>query len=154
MFMFRSRRTALARRVWKARVGGHEGAAAEVRALLKRLKEGELEALVAAVESRGADLSGCVVLPRDPPLDPLLLCCQAWRWPDLKLPCELKRLPACRSTKDPLYVCCNPYHWSRLCKPGKTSLVKCQCACQLACATRAVKAVLQLLCTCFITRDM
>ncbi|KDR07534.1 hypothetical protein L798_02913 [Zootermopsis nevadensis] len=87
--------------------------------LLKRLKESQLEMLLAAVESRGADLSACVLLPRDQPplLDPRLLCCQLWRWPDLRQDAELKRLPVCRSSKDTVYICCNPYHWSRLCKP-------------------------------------
>ncbi|KZC04010.1 Mothers against decapentaplegic like protein 6 [Dufourea novaeangliae] len=51
------------------------------------------------------------------PIDPHLLCCQIWRWPDLAHPSELKRLPVCHSAKDPVYICCNPYHWSRLCKP-------------------------------------
>lgn len=48
-----------------------------------------------------------------------LLSCQIWRWPDICLTTQLKKLPLCHSTKDPSYVCCNPYHWSRLCKPGK-----------------------------------
>ncbi|XP_057337733.1 dwarfin sma-3 [Microplitis mediator] len=46
-----------------------------------------------------------------------LLSCQIWRWPDISLTTQLKKLPLCHSTKDPSYVCCNPYHWSRLCKP-------------------------------------
>ncbi|XP_008557576.1 mothers against decapentaplegic homolog 6 [Microplitis demolitor] len=46
-----------------------------------------------------------------------LLSCQIWRWPDICLTTQLKKLPLCHSTKDPSYVCCNPYHWSRLCKP-------------------------------------
>ena len=54
-----------------------------------------------------------------PSVDPHLLSCQIWRWPDLTHSSELKRLPVCHSAKDPVYVCCNPYHWSRLCKPGK-----------------------------------
>lgn len=87
--------------------------------LLKRLKDNQLEMLLAAIDSRGADLSACVLLPRDQPsmLDPHLLCCQFWRWPDLRQAAELKRLPVCRSSKDTVYICCNPYHWSRLCKP-------------------------------------
>ncbi|XP_078040831.1 daughters against dpp [Augochlora pura] len=51
------------------------------------------------------------------PIDPHLLCCQIWRWPDLTHSSELKRLPVCHSAKDPVYICCNPYHWGRLCKP-------------------------------------
>ncbi|XP_015590044.1 mothers against decapentaplegic homolog 6 [Cephus cinctus] len=155
--------------------------------LLKSLKENQLEMLLAAVESYGADLSSCVLVPRrhvlipedeeqyyyqeqhhqeqthwppsppisptsptrrtqqqqrlspteernpakpvrdrcrgprtldsSPLLDPHLLSCQIWRWPDLAHSSELKRLPVCHSAKDPVYICCNPYHWSRLCKP-------------------------------------
>ncbi|XP_046397985.1 mothers against decapentaplegic homolog 7 [Ischnura elegans] len=157
--------------------------------LVKRLKEQQLERLLAAVENRGMDdYSGCVLVPRDgceggdsgkeepmeescaedeesssaaaamdsagsspasspnccaylsshhhhqsstfhhlqhqhrqhnnpPPVPPQVLCCQIWRWPDLRLPSELKRLPLCKTSKDPVYICCNPYHWSRLCKP-------------------------------------
>ncbi|XP_067013036.1 mothers against decapentaplegic homolog 6 [Anabrus simplex] len=127
MFMFRSKRTTLAKRLLKARVRREHETTCEAEdgsalfnrtALLKQLKENQLEMLVAAVESRGADLQACVLLPKDlPPVDPHLLCCQIWRWPDLQQPEELKRLPVCRSAKDPVYICCNPYHWSRLCKP-------------------------------------
>ncbi|XP_054003759.1 mothers against decapentaplegic homolog 6 [Hylaeus anthracinus] len=167
--------------------------------LLKSLKENQLEMLVTAVESCGADLGSCVLVPRhhpedvydadqqyyrphrynhhnnhyhyhhphhnhyhnrhhrrhhrssslenddeqnsgsedscaspmrnercrppmrgaieNAPIDPHLLCCQIWRWPDLAHSSELKTLPVCHSAKDPVYICCNPYHWSRLCKP-------------------------------------
>ncbi|KAG7213113.1 hypothetical protein KM043_002436 [Ampulex compressa] len=147
--------------------------------LLKSLKENQLEMLLTAVESCGADLGSCVLVPRlnpedshdtdqqqlqqqqqqqqqqqyhhstledeelqqysteesaspmrpencrvpirgapeNAPVDPHLLCCQIWRWPDLTHSSELKRLPVCHSAKDPVYICCNPYHWSRLCKP-------------------------------------
>nr|CAD7462175.1 unnamed protein product [Timema tahoe] len=151
MFMFRSKRTTLAKRLWKSRVrqehetqgttegqesacyphsfetgggvccgggGGASPAEAALKTLLKRLKENQLEMLLAAVESRGADLSACVLLPRDLPPEPHVLCCQIWRWPDVRQHCELKRLPVCRADKDPVYLCCNPYHWSRLCRPG------------------------------------
>lgn len=155
---------------------------------LRTLKENQLEMLLNAVESFGAYLGSCVLVPRDteprqqmsrrsyrhhhyphnhhhhhyylrhlshhyshhrqsnydensvalsstklerdrcrtpsrgsmcdlPSIDPLLLCCQIWRWPDLTHSSELKKLPVCLSSKDPFSVCCNPYHWSRLCKP-------------------------------------
>lgn len=158
--------------------------------LLKTLKENQLEMLLNAIESFGADLGSCVLVPRSrldnepqvlrrshrhhhyphnhhhhyylrhlshhyshhrqnvcdentvtlpankierercrtpargslcdlPSIDPLLLCCQIWRWPDLTHSSELKKLPVCHSAKDPVFVCCNPYHWSRLCKPGE-----------------------------------
>lgn len=149
--MFRSKRNALVKRLWKHRVkqqqqqrnssGGEEdeGAGAaesggvdgelEVKAvaysMLKRLKEGQLELLVQAVESRGGDTSTCVSVPRGDvrmgrrSVAPHVLCCQLLRWPDLKQPFELKRLASCcaHDEDDPVYTCCNPYHWSRLCKP-------------------------------------
>lgn len=166
MFMFKTKRNTLVKRLWKARVAKKQYEASGetetclsssppsycwccccnrytsscseqqqqqcysaemVRSdLLKRFKESQLEMLLAAIESRGADLSACVLLPRDQPpmLDPRLLCCQLWRWPDLRQATELKRLPVCRSSKDTVYICCNPYHWSRLCKPGKWQFMR------------------------------
>ncbi|KAI4482696.1 hypothetical protein M0804_008549 [Polistes exclamans] len=116
--------------------------------LLKTLKENQLEMLLTAVESCGADLGSCILVPRqqrpfrnssdsdseiddqqqqrlleNTSMDPLVLCCQIWRWPDLMPSEELKRLPICHSAKDPVYVCCNPYHWSRLCKPAPPALL-------------------------------
>lgn len=161
MFMFRSRRSNLSKRLWKARVkrgGGssnnnetecetqtatnnrnqsppeymvfddlygnnnsYEDAETVVRTdVLKKLKDHQLEMLLVAVESRGADLSDCVLVPRGGTGDTEahVRCCQVWRWPDLRHAAELKRLPMCGSAKDPVYICCNPYHWSRLCQPG------------------------------------
>lgn len=142
MFMFRSKRTSLAKRLWKARIRREHETGCQTKTdadlneenkdpknscdenvlrtyLLKRLKENELEMLVTAVESGGDEVSTCVLLPRDLVDEPHLRCCQTWRWPDLRQPCELKQLPLCDSAKDPYYVCCNPYHYSRLCKPGE-----------------------------------
>lgn len=91
--------------------------------LLKKLEEHQLEMLIQAVESKGADLSACVLLPRDSvgatDVDLHVLSCQIWRWPGLRESTQMRRLPGCRSAKDPVYTCCNPYHWSRLCQPGK-----------------------------------
>lgn len=135
MYMFRSRKSSLAKRLWKARIKKEHETGCQTKIdetkpnnwsenilrtyVLRRLKEHQLEMLVTAVESGGADLSTCVLLPRDLVEDPHLRCCQTWRWPDLRQPCELKQLPMCESAKDPVYICCNPYHWSRLCKPGE-----------------------------------
>lgn len=88
-------------------------------AVLKRLKDQQLEMLVEAVESGGAGVSTCVLVPKSLLPEPQLLCCQIWRWPDLRSTAELRRTPACSSASDPIYTCCNPYHWSRLCEPGK-----------------------------------
>lgn len=38
---------------------------------------------------------------------------RAFRFPDLRDPAELRRLPLCSDQ-----LCCNPYHFSRLCEPG------------------------------------
>lgn len=90
--------------------------------MLKRLKETQLCLLVQAVESRGGDTTSCVLVPKGDvrvgrrTVAPHVLCCQLWRWPDVRHPFELKRLTCCSSVDDPVDICCNPYHWSRLCK--------------------------------------
>ncbi|KAG8295457.1 Mothers against decapentaplegic 7 [Homalodisca vitripennis] len=146
MFMFRSKRTALAKRLWKARIRRENEAGGEAERddvnenrdprdfanaderslrtkLLKRLKESQLETLAFAVENGESSMSTCVMLPKDLVEEPHLKCCQTWRWPDLRQPQELKQLPLCDSIKDPAYICCNPYHWSRICKPASRSTV-------------------------------
>ena len=115
-FMFRSRRSGLVKRLWKHRrrvehrqdeAGGPPQAApssssstssstedlelkATMHSFLKRLKDQQLQALVAAVESEGADNTGCVLLPRGDTVrlerrsvQPHVLCCQIWRFPGL-----------------------------------------------------------------------
>lgn len=144
MFMFRSKRTALAKRLWKARIRREHEAGGEAKAdpnenrdptdftnvdertlrtnFLKRLKENQLEMLAFAVENGESAGSNCVMLPRNLVEEPHLKCCQTWRWPDLRQPGELKQLPVCESSEDTTSICCNPYHWSRICKPGKFNL--------------------------------
>ncbi|XP_067171887.1 mothers against decapentaplegic homolog 7 isoform X2 [Apteryx mantelli] len=171
--MFRTKRSALVRRLWRSRApGGDEeaaaaaepggggggaavaaagaaargccpgkagrggraaaaaGAEAELKALthavLKRLKERQLEGLLRAVESRGGARTPCLLLPAKAadarlgahwyPL-PLLLC-KVFRWPDLRHCSEVKRLCGCESygKAHPELVCCNPHHLSRLCE--------------------------------------
>lgn len=148
--MFRSKRNALTKRLWKLREStsingrqnvGADGAQSDVattdilgpeelevktvaQSMLKRLKETQLELLLQAVESRGADDTGCVLVPQGNlrlgrrTAAPHVLCSQLWRWSDVRHDYELKRLPWCQSASDPLYICCNPYHWSRIFKPG------------------------------------
>lgn len=141
MFMFRSKRNTLAKRLWKARIRREHEAGGKTETdnanenrdprdfrnvdecnlrtnFLKRLKESQLEMLAFAVENK-EESGTCVLLPRDIIDEPHLKCCQTWRWPDLRQPCELKQLPLCQSSKDPAFICCNPYHWSRICKPGE-----------------------------------
>ncbi|XP_065718021.1 mothers against decapentaplegic homolog 7-like isoform X1 [Patagioenas fasciata] len=105
------------------------GAEAELKALthavLKRLKERQLEGLLHAVESRGGARTPCLLLPAKAdsrlgqhwyPL-PMLLC-KVFRWPDLRHCSEVKRLRCCESygKAHPELVCCNPHHLSRLCE--------------------------------------
>ncbi|XP_064293993.1 mothers against decapentaplegic homolog 7 isoform X1 [Phalacrocorax carbo] len=115
----------------KAGRGGRAaaGAEAELKALthavLKRLKERQLEGLLHAVESRGGARTPCLLLPAKAdsrlgqhwyPL-PVLLC-KVFRWPDLRHCSEVKRLCCCESygKAHPELVCCNPHHLSRLCE--------------------------------------
>lgn len=145
MFMFRSRRATLTKRLTKAARkrrppgGGVDDCAASapnLETLLRQLQENQLEMLLRAVERGSGD---CVLVRKEktlpPPLQPHLLCCQTWRWPEVKQASELRRLPSCRSASDPVYVCCNPYHWSRLCLPGMCK--ECMFGCLLiACCMR------------------
>ncbi|KAG6931386.1 SMAD family member 7, partial [Chelydra serpentina] len=107
----------------------HHGSEAELKALihavLKRLKEKQLEGLLQAVESKGGARTSCLLLPGkvDSKLGqhwyslPLLLC-KVFRWPDLRHCSEVKRLCCCESygKTHPELVCCNPHHLSRLCE--------------------------------------
>ena len=100
---------------------------------LKKLKDQQLELLLEAVEGKGTAQTSCVLFPkgeirlgRGRTVLPHVLCCQLYRWTDIRHDAELKRLQYCCQTnkeKDPDAsgtVCCNPYHLSRLCRPGKT----------------------------------
>ncbi|XP_013784160.2 mothers against decapentaplegic homolog 6-like isoform X2 [Limulus polyphemus] len=136
--MFRPKRNTLVKRLWKQRILNYfaEDEAScslenqedlemksAIHSMLKRLKEPQLERLVQAVETHGADISGCVLVPRGDlrfgrqTSAPHVLCCRLWRWPDIQQPFELKRLNWCQTVNDPLYICCNPFHWSKLYKP-------------------------------------
>ncbi|XP_018574141.1 mothers against decapentaplegic homolog 6 [Anoplophora glabripennis] len=124
MFMFRSKKANLTKRLVKARKrrGNETRRTAEeetdsISTLLKKLQENQLEMLLRAIDTTGKDLTNCVLLPQAFGEEPHVLCCQTWRWPDLRQGSELRRLPMCRSASDPVYICCNPYHWSRLCQP-------------------------------------
>lgn len=96
-------------------------------ALLKRLKEKPLDALLGAVESKGGMPSECVLVPQTElrlgghTISPQYLLCKLYRWDDLLHTAQLKALCHCQSfgAVDSTKVCCNPYHYSRLCGPGK-----------------------------------
>lgn len=127
MFIFRSRRSTLTKRLLKARKrrSANDNGESVMLMILKELQDNQLGMLWTAVDSRGQDLSNCncVLLRRDLQPLPHVLCCQAWRWPDIRYTNELRRLPICRSASDPVYICCNPYHWSRVYQPGESSHV-------------------------------
>ena len=127
--MFRSKRSALVKRLWKNRILQNETkceistdieleAKSVAQSMLKRLKEKQLETLIASIESKGGEKTGCVLLPNADlrlgkrSVAPHVLCCQVWRWPDLLSSARLKRLAHCESEDDPAYICCNPFHWS------------------------------------------
>lgn len=129
MFVFRSRRHVLIKRLWEQRCQNNEedGCHFEesrwkrsVMALLRRLKEDQLEALVKAAQ--GFDFGQCVMAPAGQP-EPNVVLAKLLRWPDLQQePFELKRLSICSVKEDHqqqrLYECCNPYHWSRRMDPS------------------------------------
>ncbi|XP_030842694.1 mothers against decapentaplegic homolog 6 [Strongylocentrotus purpuratus] len=141
--MFRSRRSALVRRLLRSRVGcthgNDSGSSADreseaetdlkaaANSFLKRLKEKQLELLLEALESRGGTHTNCVPISKGElgrrTVAPHVLCCQLFRWPELKHGSELKRLKFCceisqqGDEESSGTVCCNPYHISRLCRP-------------------------------------
>lgn len=155
MFMFRSRKSALVKRAWKARKLGlsdaphqeprQQEAAQQIKVaafhLLRRLTEAQLELLVAALDSGGGDPGECVLVPREAgeervgghSLPPHLLMCWVWRWPDLFAPGQhgatpLQRLPSCAARNDHVYVCANPHHWARLLQTGECRAARCRVA--------------------------
>ncbi|XP_053888861.1 mothers against decapentaplegic homolog 7 isoform X2 [Malaclemys terrapin pileata] len=112
-------------KITKAHLGSEAELKALTHAVLKRLKEKQLEVLLQAVESKGGARTSCLLLPGkvDSKLGqhwyslPLLLC-KVFRWPDLRHCSEVKRLCCCESygKTHPELVCCNPHHLSRLCE--------------------------------------
>lgn len=133
--MFRSKRTAHVKRLWKNRILQNETSSPDennpeelekksvTQSMLKRLKEKQLEMMIQSVESKGEEITGCVLLPKGDfrlgrrVVAPHILCLQMWRWPNISSESELKKMPFCETIDDPAYVCCNPFHWSR--KTGK-----------------------------------
>jgi MAD (mothers against decapentaplegic) family protein 6/7 len=163
--MFRSRRCTLVKQLWKfsqcqdeqeeteeeaERLPLHRQSASksaakrrQIQTMLKRLKEAQLETLVKAVETKGANPGDCVLTPSANQLHVQLA--SVFRWPDIHHDFELKRLAICNGhhidrltpttanklSDNPmmnmehpnkLYECCNPYHWSRIFKPSKYTI--------------------------------
>lgn len=98
--------------------------------LVKPLKDQQLETLHQAIQSErnvvGAastvGTTGCVLVQRGQKdlldIEPHVIACRIWKYPDLQYAEELKAIPSCINQKDRVYACCNPTHWSRLCRPG------------------------------------
>jgi len=146
--MFRSKRSSLAKRLWKKRISGIDSNDEErrrqlepidrldsqvetcVQSMLKRLKENQLQSLIRAIDSKGGEVSDCVLVPKVEirigkrvSIGPHVLCCQVWRWPNIRHSSDIKPLHWCNcSTSDPIYVCINPYHWTQVCKTGINSM--------------------------------
>ncbi|RZC34770.1 MH1 domain containing protein, partial [Asbolus verrucosus] len=106
-----------------------------IKYLVKKLKEklNELEYLVTAVTTHGANASKCVTLQRtsDGRLQisgcttfPHLIYARIWRWPDLRNHWrELQHVQHCQYAFDLNYlsVCVNPYHYERVISPSLTT---------------------------------
>jgi len=137
MFMFRPRRNALVKRLWRQQqqvggggvTGGSVKAAAH--ALFKRLSDDQLAALVDAVDAANAKSSPCLHLDPDTLNKSCqeaahVILCRIFRWPELDGSGQLKRVislctsstssssSSSTSSSDSTSICCNPYHWSRL----------------------------------------
>ena len=128
MFIFRSRRSSLVKRLWRLQPGDENNRErrAVATAVLKRLKEPALEGLVRALEGSGKDSGVCCLVPKGGlrlgrlgTVSPQVLTSQLFRWPDLQEECELEQVKAlCQNQDQDLFVCCNPWHWARTLPPG------------------------------------
>lgn len=97
--------------------------------LVNPLKDQQLETLHQAIQSERncvvastVGTTGCVLVQRGQKdlmdIEPHVIACRIWKYPDLQYAEELKAIPSCINQKDRVYACCNPTHWSRLCRPG------------------------------------
>ena len=127
MFIFRSRRSTLVKRLWRLQPGddNNQERRAVATAVLKRLKEPALEGLVRALENSGADSGVCCLVPKGGlrlgrlgTVSPQVLTAQLFRWPQVREEGELVQVEALCKNQDELFVCCNPWHWARALTPG------------------------------------
>ena len=132
-FMFRFKRNNLVKRLWRLRLASDEGACKDeeprdyikniTHSMLKSISEDSLEMMVKAVESKGTEQTGCILIPTSVlrqskySIELHVLCCKLWRWADLRIEQPLRQLSGCSQTDD-AKVCCNPFHWSRLLLAG------------------------------------
>ena len=133
MFIFRSRRSSLVKRLWRLQPLGEDDNNRERRAVatavLKRLKEPALEGLVRALEAGGKDSGVCCLVPKGGlrlgrlgTVSPQVLTAQLFRWQDVKGEEELVQVKAiCQNQDQDLFVCCNPWHWARALPLGESS---------------------------------
>ena len=127
MFIFRSRRSTLVKRLWRLQPGddNNRERRAVASAVLKRLKEPALEGLVRALEGSGKDSGVCCLVPRGGlrlgrlgTVSPQVLTAQLFRWPDVEEEEQLVQVTALCQNQDNLFVCCNPWHWARALPAG------------------------------------
>jgi hypothetical protein len=131
MFIFASRRTGLLKRLWRQQP--RDEAVAEQRAvataLLKRLKEPQLEGLVQAAEGSGREAGPCCRVPcgnlrlgRRGAVSPQVLTARLLRWPEVREEAELVLSGLCPlggEEGEGGSVCCNPWHWARRLDSGQ-----------------------------------
>ena len=132
MFIFRSRRSTLVKRLWRLQPGddNNRERRAVASAVLKRLKEPALEGLVRALEGSGKDSGVCCLVPRGGlrlgrlgTVSPQVLTAQLFRWPDVEEEEQLVQVTALCQNQDNLFVCCNPWHWARALPAGFQSFL-------------------------------
>ena len=133
MFIFRSRRSSLVKRLWRLQPGDDNNGErrAVATAVLKRLKEPALEGLVRALEGSGKDSGVCCLVPKGGlrlgrlgTVSPQVLTAQLFRWPDVQEEEQLVQVkPLCENQDQDLFVCCNPWHWARALPTGEITFV-------------------------------
>lgn len=117
------------------------GLKSALNSILKRLDVDDLELLLVAIRRRASPPDQCIILPQQkpsqsngprfssssgdglepPPTDSYSahwLVCRMFRWSDLSVSEQLRRIPACRHED-----CVNPAHWYRVIDTGTVALL-------------------------------